>query len=310
MMESFIDLDDLEVRFGKRTILKKLTGRFSGRAIGLLGPNGAGKSTLINTLLGFHPPAGGTARILGLDVQRHARHVRSLIGYMPENDAFIAQMTGVRFVRLMAELAGLPPEQAMERAHESFFYVGLGEVRYRKLGTYSTGMKQMAKLAQAIAHGPKVLFLDEPTNGLDPPARQRMIDLVKEIRDAGDVQLLLSSHLLRDVEDTCDQVLILKDGEIAAFCDLAEERRTNKKFLEIETRGANGDFQVEVEKLGCEAAWSPNGRAKLVMPDGVEIRQLYEVAAARNVQLIRLNYKRDSLEEIFLKAMGEMNGRL
>ncbi|MCP5119198.1 MAG: ABC transporter ATP-binding protein, partial [bacterium] len=290
--------------------LHQLQGSFRGRAIGLLGPNGAGKSTLINTLLGFHPPAGGTARILGLDVQSHARQVRSLIGYMPENDSFIANMTGVRFVRLMAELAGLPGEQAMERAHEAFFYVGLGEVRYRKLGTYSTGMKQMAKLAQAIAHGPKVLFLDEPTNGLDPPARQRMIELVREIRDAGDVQLLLSSHLLRDVEDTCDQVLILKDGHIAAFCDLAEERRTSRTFLELETHGANGDFQQAVEALGCEAAWSANGRAKLVLPKGVEIRQLYQIAAERQVQLVRLNYKRDSLEEIFLKAMGEINGRL
>jgi ABC-2 type transport system ATP-binding protein len=188
--------------------------------------------------------------------------------------------------------------------------VGLGEVRYRNLGTYSTGMKQMAKLAQAIAHGPKFLFLDEPTNGLDPPARQRMIRLIQEIRDRGDLRLLLSSHLLRDVEETCDQVLILKDGNIAAFCDLEEERRTNKKFLEIETRGANGPFQEAIEKLGCEAAWSPNGRAKLILPDGIEIRQIYEIAAKQEIQLVRLNFKRDSLEDIFLKAMGEPNGRL
>ena len=134
-------------------------------------------------------------------------------------------MSGVHFVRLMAELAGLPREHALERAHEAFFYVGLGEVRYRALGTYSLGMKQSAKLAQAIAHGPKLLFLDEPTNGLDPPARSRMIQLIQEIRDRGDLHLILSSHLLRDVEECCDQVLILKDGNIAAFCNLEEERR-------------------------------------------------------------------------------------
>src|SRR5262245_28326796 len=166
-----IELDGLTVKLGGRTVLDNVTGKLSARAIGLLGPNGAGKSTLINTLLGFHPPASGTARILGTDLSQ-AKSLRRLIGYLPENDAFISHFSGVRFVRYMAELAGLPPEQAMERAHEAFFYVGLGEARYRKLGTYSLGMKQLAKLAQAIAHGPKLLFLDEPTNGLDPPARQ------------------------------------------------------------------------------------------------------------------------------------------
>ena len=201
--------------------------------------------------------------------------MRSLIGYMPENDAFIASMSGVRFVRLMAELAGLPREHALERAHEAFFYVGLGEVRYRALGTYSLGMKQSAKLAQAIAHGPKLLFLDEPTNGLDPPARARMIQLIQEIRDRGDLRLILSSHLLRDVEECCDEVLILKDGHIAAFCNLEEERRSNRRFLEIETRGENnGCFLAAVEKLGCEAAPGAQGRIKLVLPDGLEVRRL------------------------------------
>ena len=188
-MDPVIELDGLEVRLGDRTILKKLKAKLTGRSIGLLGPNGAGKSTLINALLGFHKPSSGTARIFGKDVRTQIREVRSLIGYMPENDAFISSMSGVRFVRLMAELSGLPAEHALERAHEAFFYVGLGEVRYRTLGTYSLGMKQLAKLAQAIVHGPKLLFLDEPTNGLDPPARQRMIRLIQEIRDRGDLHL-------------------------------------------------------------------------------------------------------------------------
>src|SRR5271166_3001133 len=311
LMESVIELDSLEVRFGKRTILKKLKASLTGRSIGLLGPNGAGKSTLLNTLLGFHKPSSGTARIFGRDVRTQAREVRSLIGYMPENDSFIASMSGVRFVRLMAELAGLPREHALERAHEAFFYVGLGEVRYRALGTYSLGMKQSAKLAQAIAHGPKLLFLDEPTNGLDPPARTRMIQLIQEIRDRGDLHLLLSSHLLRDVEDCCDQVLILKDGNVAAFCNLEEERRANRRFLELETRGENnGSFLEALEKLGCETAPGAQGRVKLVMPDGLEVRRLYEVAAEQNVQIRRLNRKRDSLEDIFLKAMENPDGRL
>jgi ABC-2 type transport system ATP-binding protein len=310
-MDPVIELDGLEVRFGNRTILNRLKASLTGRSIGLLGPNGAGKSTLINTLLGFHQPTAGTARIFGRDVRTHAREVRSLIGYMPENDAFIANMSGVRFVRMMAELAGLPREHALERAHEAFFYVGLGEVRYRAVGTYSLGMKQAAKLAQAIAHGPKLLFLDEPTNGLDPPARLRMIQLIQEVRDRGDLQLILSSHLLRDVEECCDEVLILKDGNIAAFCNLEEERRANRRFLELETRGENnGNFIAAMEGLGCEAATGAQGRIKLVLPDGLELRQLYQVAADQNVQLRRLNHKRDSLEDIFLKAMEAADGKL
>jgi ABC-2 type transport system ATP-binding protein len=310
-MDPVIELDGLEVRLGARPVLKKLSAKLTGRSIGLLGPNGAGKSTLLNTLLGFYKPTGGTARVLGRDIRTHAREVRGFIGYMPENDSFISTMSGVRFVRMMAELAGLPREQAIERAHEAFFYVGLGEVRYRALGTYSLGMKQSAKLAQAIAHGPKLLFLDEPTNGLDPPQRLRMLNLIQEIRDRGDIHLILSSHLLRDVEECCDEVLILKDGHVAAFCNLEEERRSNRRFLELETRGEqNGCFVESLQQLGCETAPGAQGRLKVVMPEGVDVRRIYQAAAAQNVQLRRLNHKRDSLEDIFLKAMEAANGRI
>src|SRR5262249_49614593 len=226
-MAKVIELDNLQVRLGNRIILDRLTGALSGQCIGLLGPNGSGKSTLINTMLGFYPPEGGTLRIFGKDVQRNLRELRAQIGYMPESDAFIADMTGVRFVRYMAEISGLPWREAMERAHEAFFYVGLAEASYRKVGTYSLGMKQLAKLAQAIVHGPRLLLLDEPTNGLDPEARQRMLHLVREIRDTGEVNLLISSHLLRDIEECCDEVIILKEGRIAAVCNLEEERKAN-----------------------------------------------------------------------------------
>jgi len=137
-----------------------------------------------------------------------------------------------------------------------------------------------------------------------------MIELIREIRDRGELRLLISSHLLRDVEETCDQVLILKEGRIAAFCDLEKERRTNRRFLELETRGAGAAFREALERLGCEAAWSRNGRVKVILPGGVEVRDLYKIAAEQNVRLIRLNYKRDSLEDIFLKAMGGADGRL
>jgi len=305
-----IELAGLEVRFGERTILDNLCGSLAGRAIGLLGPNGAGKSTLINTLMGFYPPWKGTARIFGYDIRTQIRQVRNRIGYMPENESFISGMNAVSFVRFMAELAGLPPEAALERAHEALFYVGLGEARYRKLEEYSLGMKQLAKLAQAIAHGPKLLFLDEPTNGLDPPARQRMIRLIRDVRERGNLHLILCSHLLRDVEECCEEVLILKQGRIVEYCNLEEERRSNRKFLEMEADGDKEAFAEEVRKLGCECALAGERRIKTVLSEGVEIRDLYRLAAQRGVRIRRLNYKRDSLEDIFLKAMENGHGSL
>ena len=305
-----IDLHGLSVSFGRRQILKNLRGDLRGKAIGLLGPNGAGKTTLIHTLLGFHQPSAGTAQIFGLDIANEAKRIKSLIGYMPERDSFIAKMSAVHFVRLMGELSGLPSEAALERAHEALFYVGLGEARYRRLETYSLGMKQLAKLAQAIVHGPKLIFLDEPTNGLDPPARLRMIKLIREIRDSGYAHIVLSSHLLLDVEECCDEILILRDGQIAVYCNLEEERKSNRKFLMLETRGDQDKFVQALANLGCEYALSGGNRLKVVLQGGIEVRDLYRLAAEANVQIRRLSYKRDSLEDIFLKAMEDGYGGL
>ncbi len=304
-IKSFIELDDLSVRFGKREILQSLRASLTGRAVGLLGPNGAGKTTLIHTLLGFHPSSKGTARVFGQDIKTNTKDLRALIGYMPERDSFIAGMTCVHFVSLMAQLSGLPASAALERAHESLFYVGLGEARYRKLETYSLGMKQLAKLAQAIVHGPQLIILDEPTNGLDPPTRKRMIDLIRDIRDSGAARVVLSSHLLRDVEECCEEILILKNGRVQAQCDLEAERKANRKFLEIETRGNADAFAQAVKQLDCEFARTSERRFKLVLPEGVEVRDLYEAASASDLQIRRLVYKRDSLEDIFLKAMED-----
>jgi ABC-2 type transport system ATP-binding protein len=297
-----IDLQGVSVRFGQRDILQNLTCTLSGRSIGLLGPNGAGKTTLINTLLGFYKPVSGSARIFDHDIHSDLKAIRSLVGYMPENDAFISKMSAVSFIRMMAELSGLPSEAALERAHEALFFVGLSEARYRKLGTYSLGMKQMAKLAQAIVHGPRLVILDEPTNGLDPVARQRMIRLIREIRTNPQMHVVVCSHLLRDVEDCCEEVLILKQGRIVHYSNLEDERRENKRFLELEIYGANGDFTEAIERLGCECAMTAN-RLKMVLVDGVEIRDIYRLAAERDVRIRRLSFRRDTLEDIFMRAM-------
>jgi ABC-2 type transport system ATP-binding protein len=305
-MNPVIELDGLGVRFGNRDILRDLRVSLGGRTIGLLGPNGAGKSTLIQTLLGFVPSSSGTARIFGHDISSGIREIRTLVGYMPENDSFIANMNAVSFIRMMGELSGLPTEAALERAHEVLFYVGLGEARYRMLGTYSLGMKQLAKLAQAIVHGPKLLILDEPTNGLDPPARARMIRLIGEMKDSQEMHIVLCSHLLRDVEETCEEVLILKQGRIVHYSNLEEERSANKRFVELETFGDDEGFAEALSVLGCECANAGIGRLKMVLPVGFEMREIYRLAAERDLQLRRLNYRRDTLEDIFLKAMAEV----
>jgi len=298
-----IELSGLSVRFGKREILSDLRATLSSRSIGLLGPNGAGKSTLIQALLGFCPISSGTASILGLDVIRDRNRIRSLIGYMPENDALIANMTAVSMVRMMGELSGMQPKAALERAHEVLFYVGLGEARYRELGTYSLGMRQLAKLAQAIVHGPKLLILDEPTNGLDPPARQRMIRLIHEMIDSNKMHVVICSHLLGDVEETCEEVLILKNGRIVHHSNLAEERMANKRFVEIETFGELQGFGEQLAGLGCPCTVDIKGRFKLELPADFDMRRIYGFAAERDLQLRRVSYRQDTLEEIFLKAM-------
>jgi ABC-2 type transport system ATP-binding protein len=310
MPSTVVELDNLKVKLGRREILRGISCRLGisgvGKVIGLLGPNGAGKSTLILTLLGFHKPIAGHARVLGIDCHSQTRDVRTRIGYMPETDSFIANMTAVTFLRLMAELSGLPAEMALEKAHEALFHVGLGEARYRELRTYSLGMKQMAKLAQAIVHGPELLILDEPTNGLDPSARQRMLRLVREMKEEQGMNVLLCSHLLRDVEQVCDEVVIMKDGMIVHECNLEEERRSNKCFVELEITGNDTGLRSALPSVGADGVTEGNGRWRIVLPPGVQVEALWGLLAQQNLLVRKLTHRRDTLEEIFLKAMGHI----
>jgi len=304
-MKPVIELDDLCVDLGKRRILDRLSGSFSGRAIGLLGPNGAGKTTLIHTLMGFHQASSGSASLLGQPINRDTRRIRERIGYMPERDAFIAGMSGVRFLSLMGELSGLPKAAALERAHQVMFYVGLGEARYRMLETYSLGMKQVVKLAQALLHGPQLLFLDEPTNGLDLPSRQKMLELITEISREGHAHVIFSSHILRDVEACCEEVLILKSGRIAAYCNLEAERKANRNLVDMEIKGGLDAFVQGLEAAGCQVAQLNQRRIKAVLEDGLNTGDLYKLAYKHQVQIRRLQFERDTLEDLFHKTMEE-----
>ena len=309
-MTPVIELQDLRVRLGRREILEGISCRLGvsggSKAIGLLGPNGAGKSTLILTLLGFHKPSAGSARIFGFDCHSRSREVKARVGYMPENEAFIADMSAVRLLRIMGELSGLPPRVALEKAHELLFHVGLGEARYRPLGTYSLGMKQMAKLAQAILHGPELVILDEPTNGLDPAARARMLKLVREMKQEHGMNVVLCSHLLRDVEEVCDEVVILKGGRIVHHANLEEERRANRRFVELEVSGDDRTLAAALREYGADGITEGGGRWRIVLPPNVELDVIWRLVARENLEVHRLTHRRDSLEEIFLKAVGHI----
>src|SRR5262245_5531038 len=189
--DSVATLETVPVTYGKSQALRDVTTTFAGGAVGLLGPNGAGKSTMLKALLGFVTPDSGRMRVLGLDVAEAPLEIRSRVGYMPESDAHIPGMNAVSFVAYCGELAGLPRVDATQRAHEVLFYVGLGEARYRNVETYSTGMKQRIKLAQALVHDPDLLFLDEPTNGMDPKGRDEMLELVRDLEHNKVMQLNL-----------------------------------------------------------------------------------------------------------------------
>jgi ABC-2 type transport system ATP-binding protein len=237
-----IEVKDLHFSYGKVTALAGVSLKLGEGAAGLLGPNGAGKSTLLRILLGFLSPDRGEGKVLGYNIQGQQSLLRRYVGYMPEDDCLIPGMDAVTFASYFGELAGMPRQEAMKRAHEVLFYVGLGESRYRMLETYSAGMKQRLKLAQAIVHDPKLLFLDEPTSNLDPQGRKEILELIKDISSKKDIQVFISSHILSDIESICSYVVILNKGKVAAQGILSDLKEVQYRLYEIKVKGEEERF--------------------------------------------------------------------
>ena len=254
--------------------------------MGLLGPNGAGKSTLIKSVLGLLAPDRGRMRVLGLDVKRSPLQIRSRIGYMPESDAHFPQMNAVSFVAYCGELSGLPRADAMQRAHEVLYYVGLGEARYRTIDTYSTGMKQRIKLAQALVHDPDLLFLDEPTNGMDPKGRDEMLELIRDIAHNKGLNLILSSHLLPDVEYACDHVVVMDKGTIATAGPIAGLKGPGGRVFELRIKGDTEQFVGVLRSAGLECHATDEDVMRVFVPDDAGAPLLFRarLAAARTGQ--------------------------
>jgi ABC-2 type transport system ATP-binding protein len=302
---SVATLSGLTVRYGNKTAVNDLSVELPEGCVGLLGPNGAGKSTLIKTLLGFLKPAAGRGSVLGCDIATQGTAIRQRVGLMPEIDCHIPGMNAVTFVAFAGELAGMPGSHAMQRAHETLEYCGLGEARYRKVETYSTGMKQRIKLAQALVHGPKLLFLDEPTNGLDPQGRDDMLSLIRSVSHGKGISVVVSSHLLPDIERTCDTVIVMRRGQVATQGTIASLRATVGLQIEAELRIPSEDFVTALEKRRVGVTNRDGCRYRLTFADGTADpgRLLMEAARDAGVQLRGFRPAVRSLEDVFLEAV-------
>jgi len=298
----------LTVRYGARAVLQDFNLTIPEGCVGLLGPNGAGKTTLIKTLMGFLRPAAGEARVLGMSVATDALRIRQRIGLMPEQDCHIPGMSAVQFVAYAGELAGMPPAQAIRRAHEVLEYCGLGEARYRDVETYSTGMKQRIKLAQALVHGPKLLFLDEPTNGLDPQGRDEMLDLVRDVSHGKGLSVLVSSHLLPDIERTCDAIVVMKGGQLIRQGRIADLVRITDLQVEVDLLAYSEEFVAALGQRGAVLTQRQGSRVRFTFPlppeaSGAAGRLLFEAAKESGAQIRGFRPAQRRLEDVFLEAI-------
>jgi len=294
---SLIATRGLTKRFGSVVALDGLDLDLDPGVIGLVGANGAGKSTLIKILLGLTEPTSGSAELFGLDVATHGLEVRQLIGYMPEHDCLPLEISATEFVAHMARVNGLPRAAARERTAETLRHVGLFEERYREMRGYSTGMRQRVKLAQALVHDPKLMLLDEPTNGLDPVGRDEMLDLVKRIGGEFGISILMSSHLLTEIERVCDYLVVIEDGRLIRSDDLSTfTGRT--EVLSVEVDGPADSLAEFIRRRGYDA----RATARMLQIDRTDdgaYDAIRDGAASLELGLIRVEQRRRHLEDLF-----------
>ncbi len=295
-------LHDVTKTYGRITALRQLSVEAPTGAVSLLGPNGAGKTTLIRTLLGLITLDGGGGQVLGMDIRSRQRDIRQAVGFVPEDECLFPGVSGVEFVAYAGELCGMSHKDAMQRSHEVLNYVGLGEARYRPVESYSTGMKQRLKLASAIVHDPKLLILDEPTNGMDPAGRQEMIELARDLAHNKGLSLLFSSHLLPDVEAVCDHVLVLGGGQLLAQGSIQELKQTHARGFEVRVKADAERFARLLRERGCETGLDDD-LLRVGLPEGQDERLLWQLAAEAGEQIRYLRPWRSTLEDVFLSAV-------
>jgi ABC-2 type transport system ATP-binding protein len=297
-----IELQNVEKRYGDLVALKGLSLTLEPGRVGLLGPNGAGKSTFLKSLLGLVPVERGTVKVFDRDVSRHPFEVRARVGYMPEGDSVLPELTALDFTALAGELCGLPRAEAIGRAHQILHYVGLGEARYRRLGAFSTGMRQRARLAQALVGDPKLLLLDEPTSGLDPRGRDEMLELILDIPARTGASVILSTHILPDVEKTCDQVVVIAAGEVLYAGGLAPLLATEQDTYELRVRGELSGMKRALEAAGFVVTVS-GGALEVRLPAGKGPESILAVALESGNQVRHLSPLAQTLERAFMSTL-------
>lgn len=287
----------LTKRYPRVTALDNLTLELEPGIIGLVGANGAGKSTLIKVLLGLLEPSDGAAEVMGMDVVTRGPEIRQLIGYMPEHDCLPPDMTATEFVLHMAQMSGVPPAAARERTAEILRHVHLFEERYRQIKGYSTGMKQRVKLAQALVHDPRLLLLDEPTNGLDPAGRDDMLDLVHRTGTAFGIAIIMSSHLLGEIERVCEHLVVIEGGKLVQSGPIsAFTGQTQVLAVEIE----NGADILAGLLTAHGLSATQDGRTVLIqLDDDSPYDLIRDLAADRGLAIVRLEQRRETLEDLF-----------
>jgi ABC-2 type transport system ATP-binding protein len=290
--------------YGAITALNNLTLAVPPGAVGLLGPNGSGKTTMIRTLLGLIPVDQGSGTVLGMDFRTQQLEIRKAVGFAPEDECLFPNTAGVDFIAYAGQLAGMPRTDALQRAHETLDYVGLGEQRYRKVESYSTGMKQRLKLAAAIVHDPKLLILDEPTNGMDPAGRLEVLELAKDLAHNKGLSLLFSSHLLPDVEAVCDYIVVIASGKLLAAGKLAELKQVHRQSFDVRVKADQDGFARRLAGLGCTAA-ETDEMLRVQLPDGATPQLIWQAAAEAGQQIRYLRPQRSTLEEVFLSAVEQ-----
>jgi len=311
--ESLIKAKDVQVKYGHIIGLDQFTADIPKGIIGLLGPNGAGKSTFIKSLLGLVERDSGSINIKGLDPERELTKIRDIIGYMPEHECLIDQMNSVQLVSYMAQISGLRGNRAVQRTHETLDFVGLDEERYREISSYSTGMKQRVKLAQAIVHDPEILFLDEPTNGMDPEGREEMLSLIKKIGESGKT-IIVCSHILNEVEKVSDYIFIISNGKKLLEGPIETLIKGDEGRIRVKARGKIEDLKDFTNKLNEKYTISSTqyeGQQIEFIADGVkENDYIFQAADASNIQLRSLRKHKFTLEDVFIDAFerGELNG--
>jgi ABC-2 type transport system ATP-binding protein len=299
-----IELDGIRKTYGKVTALAGLSVSLPDGAIGLLGPNGAGKTTMIRTLLGLIAIDAGAGTVLGLDIRRKRLEIRRHTGFVPEDECLFPGMVGIEFVGYAGELVGMHAHDAMQRAHEVLDYVGLGEARYRRVESYSTGMKQRLKIAAAIVHDPKLLILDEPTNGMDPAGRDDVLELAHDLALNKGMSILFSSHLLPDVEAVCDHVMVVGGGRLLAQGRINELKKPHDQQFELRVKGDQTLFARTLADRQIEAI-PVDDHLLVSLPPDRQSAVLWEAARAANEQIRSLKPRRGTLEEVFLSALAE-----